>query len=68
MPSPVVELEQISRSYGDVTPLRDVSLTVEPGEFLVITGASGSGKSTLLAVALRCRTSEALHTLRSTHA
>jgi putative ABC transport system ATP-binding protein len=44
----LVEVERISRSFGPIAALRDVSLRVAPGELLVVTGRSGSGKSTLL--------------------
>jgi putative ABC transport system ATP-binding protein len=43
-----VRVEHAGRRYGSVDALRDASLHVEPGEFLVVTGRSGSGKSTLL--------------------
>ena len=49
----MIEIENISKSYsrsqtGVVTPLKDASFTIAPGEFVIVRGASGSGKSTLL--------------------
>src|SRR5438552_1638099 len=46
-------LENISKSFPNSTvhALRDVSLTCEPGEFVVVVGPSGCGKSTLLNIA-----------------
>ena len=47
--TPVIELTAVSKAYpGPLTVLRDINLTVLPGESAAIVGPSGSGKSTLL--------------------
>jgi polar amino acid transport system ATP-binding protein len=44
----LVELNRITKRYGDLTVLNDVSLAVEKGEIIAVLGRSGSGKSTML--------------------
>jgi polar amino acid transport system ATP-binding protein len=46
--APMVRLEDVRKSFGDLVVLDGVDLEVAPGEVLVVIGPSGSGKSTLL--------------------
>ncbi len=48
----ILDIRNLSKSFGDHEVLKDISLTVDKGEVISIIGPSGSGKSTLL----RCAT------------
>jgi phospholipid/cholesterol/gamma-HCH transport system ATP-binding protein len=45
---PLIELRKVSKRFGRLIVLRDLSLAIEAGQSIVIIGASGSGKSVML--------------------
>jgi simple sugar transport system ATP-binding protein len=47
---PVLELKDVGKSFGNVVALRDVSLSVYPGQVTCVLGDNGAGKSTLIKI------------------
>lgn len=56
---PIIELRNVNKYFGSLHVLKNINLTVEKGEVVVIIGSSGSGKSTL------CRTINRLEPIDS---
>jgi ABC-type nitrate/sulfonate/bicarbonate transport system ATPase subunit len=50
--SPAVALDRITKSYGELRVLEEITLAVAEGETVAIVGPSGCGKSTLLRIIL----------------
>jgi len=49
----MIKFSQVSKKFGKIIALNDVSFEIEPGEFIFITGPSGAGKTTLLRLILK---------------
>lgn len=52
MPSSILKFNKVTKKFGDVLALKDVSFEIESGEFVFVTGPSGSGKTTLIRLIL----------------
>lgn len=46
----MLALHEVSKSYGSVSVLKPLDLTVDDGEFVCLLGPSGCGKTTLLRI------------------
>src|SRR3990167_3498950 len=49
----MIKLKNVTKKFGDITALSDVSFEVDKGDFVFITGPSGAGKTTILKLILR---------------
>ena len=47
-PSPIIEFDNVSKSFGAKTALANLTLSIEPQQFVVLLGSNGAGKTTLL--------------------
>ena len=44
----MIEIKNLRKEYGNITPLKDVSMTIHDGDVISVIGPSGTGKSTLI--------------------
>ncbi len=46
--APILDINNLFKNYGTTEILKDINISIDPGDFLVLVGPSGCGKSTLL--------------------
>ena len=49
----MLSIKNVSKSFGDIVALEEISFNVNEGEFVFLTGPSGAGKTTLLRLIIR---------------
>ena len=48
MPAPAIEISGLTKSYGSITALKGVDITINQGEFFGLLGPNGAGKTTTI--------------------
>jgi cell division transport system ATP-binding protein len=49
----MIKFDKVTKKFGEITALDDISFEIEPGETVFLTGPSGAGKTTLIKLILR---------------
>ena len=52
MSQPILEIENLSKKYGDFTAIQDISFKIQPGEIVGLLGPNGAGKTTTISILL----------------
>ena len=47
---PIIEIEHLNKSFGDIKAVDDLTFQVRPGELFAFLGVNGAGKSTTISI------------------